>query len=304
MKRALYIILLILPFSGIAQHLPMFTQFFINDYVINPAVSGTRPWYDVRTAHRYQWAGIVDSPRTFTLSICGPNKKQNMGFGFYVFTDNVGPTRRTGAQFGYSYHVKLSDEVKLSFGVSAGLLQYMVDGSKITLRDQYDAVISNSLQMALVPDIKFGIHLYHKDWYIGGSLPQIVQNKLYFFDSQTNTLSKLEDHYFGTAAYTFHLDEDWAIQPGILVKYVKPVPVQYDFMARIIWKEQLWAGGSFRTQDAFSIMVGYMYRNNLSIGYSYDLTTTNLKNYSTGTHEITGGIRFVKKKEKEGQKLL
>jgi type IX secretion system PorP/SprF family membrane protein len=306
MKIKLYIagVMLLLSSTINGQHLPMFTQYFFNDYVVNTAVAGSRPWYDVRSAHRYQWAGIVDSPRTFTLSMCGPNKKQNMGLGFYLFTDNVGPTRRTGIQLGYAYHVKLSQKIKMSFSLSGGLLQYMVDGSKITLHDKDDAVISNGLQAALVPDIKFSFYLYHEDWSFGASLPQIVQNKLYFFDWQTSSLSKLEDHYFFHGAYTFHFGSDWDLQPGFLVKYVKPLPPQLDIVCRLMFKQQVYIGGSFRTQDAFSLMTGYTYKNNLTIGYAFDITTTNLANYSTGTHEIVAGIRFVKKKEDSGKKMF
>lgn len=305
MKKLVFIVCM---FVGLmqanAQHMPMFTQFFFNDYVTNVAVAGSRPWFDVRSGNRYQWSGITDSPRTFTLSAFGPNKKQNMGYGFYLFTDNVGPTRRTGIQFSYAYHFKLSKTIKLSFGLSGGLLQYSVDGSKITLRDKYDAVISNGLQSALVPDFTFGFHLYHKDWFVGASFPQLLQNNLYFFNYQKQTLSKLDQHYYANAGYTFHLNEDFDLQPCILFKYVKPLPPQWDFLARIIYKEQVWFGASFRTQDAWSMMAGYTWNNNLSIGYSYDVTISGLRGYNSGTHEIMGGIRLVKKgQEKPSEKL-
>jgi len=299
MKRILFILMMVFGFCKTeAQHLPMFTQFFMNDYVTNIAVAGSRPWFDVRTANRYQWAGITDSPRTFTLSVCGPNKKMNMGYGMYLYTDNVGPTRRTGIQFSYAYHFKLSKTIKLSFGLSGGLLQYMLDGSKIILRDQYDAVISNSLQAALVPDFTFAFHLYHDDWYVGASFPQLVRNKLYFFDYQTQSLSRLEQHYYATGAYTFHLDDDFDLQPCVLFKYVKPLDPQFDFLARVIYKKQVWVGASLRTQDAWTLCAGYTYKNNLTIGYSYDMSTTGLRNYNNGTHEITAGIRFVRKEKK------
>jgi hypothetical protein len=80
-----------------------------------------------------------------------------------------------------------------------------------------------------------------------------------------------------------------------MLKYVKHIPMQADIMTRVIYKEQVWLGGSFRTKDAISVMAGYTYRNNLSIGYAYDFTQSNLKNYSSGTHELVLGIRFIQK---------
>ena len=51
-----------------AQQLPQLTQYQFNDYVFNPAVAGTRQFFELRSGHRYQWVGIQDAPRTFTLS--------------------------------------------------------------------------------------------------------------------------------------------------------------------------------------------------------------------------------------------
>jgi type IX secretion system PorP/SprF family membrane protein len=303
MKKIFTLVLVLNGAVAGAQHYPLFSQYFFNDYAVNPAVAGSREWFDVRSNHRYQWVGLTDAPRTFTLSVYGPNKKYNMGFGGMLFTDNVGPTRRTGFYGSYSYHLKINEEVKLSLGVSAGLIQFMIDGHKIVTHDPGDAVISNGLQWAMSFDSQFGFYLYHKKWYVGGVIPQLTRSKLYFFNNQIETGSRLLHHYNLTAGYTFDIGEDFQIQPTALVKYVRPIPVQFDFMARAIYKEQIWLGGSFRTMDAFSIMAGFMYKNYLSIGYSYDITTSNIKNYSTGTHELMLGVRFIKREKDTDPKL-
>jgi type IX secretion system PorP/SprF family membrane protein len=294
MKKIFYISFFIFIAAAIqAQHLPIYSQYYFNDFPVNPAVAGSREWFDARTNHRYQWWGFTDAPRTFTVSVHGPNKKLNMGFGGYIFTDNVGPTRRTGMQLAYAYHLKLSKEVKLSLALSGGLLQYMVDGSKIILREQGDKVISGGLQWALVPDAKFAFYLYHKNWYLGGVIPQLMRNRLYFFDNQQISDSRLEHHYTLHGGYTFVLDDDFKIEPIAIVKYVKNIPVQFDITARAIYKDQVWLGGAFRRMDAWSMMIGYTYKNNLSIGYAHDFTTSNIRNYSAGTHELMLGIRFI-----------
>ena len=95
-----------------AQQLPQLSQYVFNDYIFNPAVAGSRPWFELRTGHRYQWVGITDSPRTFTLSGTTPLGRK-MGVGAQLFTDHVGPTRRTGFQASYAYHLNITDEVRL-----------------------------------------------------------------------------------------------------------------------------------------------------------------------------------------------
>ncbi|MFN3916430.1 MAG: type IX secretion system membrane protein PorP/SprF [Flavobacteriales bacterium] len=295
MKKLKYLFVL-LPFWLGAQHLPHYSQYMLNDYAINQAWAGSKDYFDVKSNHRNQWVGITDAPRTYTLSAHGPLKNKNMGIGGWLYTDHVGPTRRTGIQLSYAYHIQVAEKTKVSLSLGAGLLQYMVDASKITLRDQGDPVIGNGLQSALVPDFAFGLLVHHEDYYFGVSLPQIIQNKLYFYDYQTETRSKLEDHYYVTGAYTFHITDDFDLQPGFLVKYVKPIPVQFDFTGRLIYKKQVWLGASYRTMDAIAIMTGYLYKENLLIGYSYDITHSNLGNYNRGTHEIMLGVRFVREK--------
>ncbi len=281
-------------FNAQAQQLPLYSQYMVNDYMMNPAIGGKNDYFVAMSANRYQWIGITDAPRTYTLSVHGPGKRKNIGLGGYLFTDIVGPTRRIGASFTYAYHAKLNDEYKLSMALSGGLLQFSVDASKITLYDPVDLVISNGYQRVLLPDFGTGFYLYSKKLYVGVSVPQIYPAKIRFFDYTTNTRAKLATHVYASAGYKFDLGEDFKIEPSIQFKYVKPAPMQFDFGARLFYKEKIWIGGSFRTRDAAAMMAGFVYRENLAFSYSYDLTTTNIKNYSTGTHEVIISIKFGK----------
>lgn len=277
-----------------AQQLPQLTQYQFNDYVFNPAVAGSRPFFELRSGHRYQWVGIQDAPRTFTLSGTTPLGK-NMGVGGYLFTDIVGPTRRTGVQFSYAYHLRLTDDMKLSLALSGGLLQFLIDGSKIDFHDQGDPTMDDQLRGELMPDAKFGFHLYHPKFWFGASAPQILRNKVYFFDDQSETLSRMEHHYYASGGYRFLIGEDWKVEPSFLVKYVDPVPAKLDLTATVRYKDTFWLGASYRTNDAWCAMLGYWHKQSFQFGYSYDIITSNLKNYSTGTHEVMLAVTIGKK---------
>jgi type IX secretion system PorP/SprF family membrane protein len=93
-------------------------------------------------------------------------------------------------------------------------------------------------------------------------------------------------------AYLFDLTEDFTIEPSFLFKYEIPAPPKIDVGLRVIYRDMLWLGSAYRHRDAVSAIIGYMYEDYLLIGYSYDFTTTDLKNYSTGTHELMLGLRF------------
>jgi type IX secretion system PorP/SprF family membrane protein len=282
-----------------AQQLPHFSQYMLNDYAENPAIGGKNPYFEASSINRYQWIGISDAPRTYMLSLNGPLKNPHFGVGGQIFTDVVGPSRRTGCYVSYSYHAAITKDIQLSLGLQGGVLQYMVDGSKINLRDP-DNVLSSGLQSVVMPEFGFGVYVHSKDkWYAGFSIPEIVEDKLKFFSYMGNTPSVIVRHYTFTAGYKYVLNENFAFQPTTVVRYLDPVPVQFDLGVRALYREKLWVGAAFRNNDAWVAMAGYVYKESLTIGYAYDFSTSNIQNYSSGSHEIFIGLRFHRTPDKQ-----
>lgn len=283
----------------LSQQLPQFSQYMLYDLAINPASAGKYEYVDVRSSFRYQWIGITDAPRTFNLSVHGPLAKQKMGLGVNIFTDIVGPTRREGANLNYAYHLTLSKEkeIKLAMGLYAGFLRWGIDGHKLKLHDAGDENLLIQYQTVFVPDFGAGLHLFNKKGYLGIAVPQIYQSRIKLYPYSTNK-SKLVTHFFINGGYQFNINDNFKIEPSFLIKYVNPVPVKIDIALRAIYKDQFWMGGSFRTNDAWCAMVGVLYKNYLMVGYSYDFTTTALKKYNTGTHEILIGMRLSRAQSK------
>ena len=281
--------------SGLkAQQVPQYAQYMLNNYILNPAVSGTEDFYEVKSNNRYQWVGVTDAPFTYVLSVHGPHRKHNMGFGGAVYSDVTGPTSRTGAYLSYAYHVKLSQKLKLSFGLGFGVMQFKIDGSKVTLKEGNDPAMSNGVMSVIAPDATFGIQLYTKKFYFGVSMPQLIGNKLKFFDNVSDAQSRLARHLLIMGGYTFNLGDNWTVQPSFLLKYVTPVPMQIDLGLKIGYRDVVWAGSAFRIKDAVSVMAGFNIGKNIILGYAYDFPMSSLKNYSSGSHEVMIGARFAK----------
>ena len=293
MKKLLYIATLIFGFSmaSYSQQIPQYSQYMLNDYILNPATTGQHDYWEVKSNNRLQWIGITDAPRTFILSANGPFRKYNMGMGGSVFADITGPTSRVGFYLSYAYHLKLSKTLKLGMGLSFGLLQYRIDGTKVTLADNGDPVFPNQMMTVYTADATFGINLKHKNFNFGISLPQIIGNDLKLLENQEDTKSSLARHYMAMGGYTFHVG-DFGIMPNLLVKYVAPTMPQFDAGVKFDWREQFWIGASYRHEDAVSFLGGLSYKDFLMIAYSYDMSTSNLRNYSDGTHEMMIGVRF------------
>lgn len=254
-------------------------------------MTGQHDYWEVKSNNRLQWVGITDAPRTFILSAHGPFRKYNMGMGGSVFADITGPTSRVGFYLSYAYHLKLSKSLKLGMGLSFGLLQFRIDGTKVTLYENGDPVFPNQMMTVYTADATFGLNLKHKNFNFGISIPQIIGNDLKFLENQESTRSQLARHYMAMGGYTFHVG-DFGIMPNLLVKYVFPTMPQFDAGVKFDWRDQFWIGASYRHEDAVSFMGGLAYKDFLVVAYSYDMTTSNLRNYSNGTHEMMIGVRF------------
>ncbi len=278
-----------------AQQLPQYTQFTLSRYVINPAFAGSENHFQGQSNYRSQWEGIKDAPRTYVLSVNGPIANQKMGIGGYVFVDITGPTQRNGFSLSYAYHLNITEKLKLSLAINAGLLQYTIDGTEIFFQDQSDVVFSNTQENSLYPDAGFSFYLYDENFFFGASAPQLIQNQLDFENSIKNPTGRLVNHYFITSGYNYELNPEFDIEPSMLLKYVDPLPVQYEFVLRGIYMDKYWLGGSYRRGAAIGLLAGFTLQDNISFGYSYDILQSDIQNYSTGSHEIMLSVKFNKK---------
>jgi type IX secretion system PorP/SprF family membrane protein len=306
LKHIKLFVLLLVVTTAFSQQLPQYSQYMFNDFVMNPAIAGRSNFWEAKSNNRYQWVGITDAPRTYVLSLQGPFKNLKMGIGGTIFTDIVGPTRRTGFNMAYAYHLKLNSTYKLSMGINAGVLQYSIDGSKILTHDAGDPIMSPNYQSALTPDLGAGLYFYSDKLYVSLGFPQMYQANVKFFNYQTTKNSTLEMHFYGLAGYKFNLNENFILEPSVLVKTTNlaldKIPVKVDGGLKLSYQNKVWIGANYRTNDAVTAMIGYMYNNWLIIGYSYDYTITPLRKYNTGTHEIMLGLRFLPPKKKDKDK--
>ena len=282
---------ILISFKGFAQQIPLFSQYQMNKYVYNPAVAGSEDFLDIRFMQRYQWRGITDAPRTFNLSAYSPIKNQKMGVGGLMYSDIVGPTRRTGVQGSYAYHLQFNNNMNLSFGLALGVDQYVIDGTQIKLDNADDPALMNNRGSSLEFTAKFGIYFYADNFYVGVAIPQLFNDQIKIYESSTS-LSKLEDHYMLNGGYKFHLGDDFILEPAVMFRYVNPAPLQTDISLWTYYKEMIWLGVTYRTYDAIAFSVGFNYNETFLLGYSYDYTISDLATYSHGSHEIMLGIRF------------
>lgn len=277
--------------SVIAQQTPHFTQYMLNDFIINPAVAGTHNFYQIRSNHRFQWIGFTDPPMTNTLSFYGPSSKQPMGFGVYFYNDVTGPTSRTGLTGSYAYNIEIQKGVRLSGGLSFGLLQYKLDGTQLNPKDGTDMAIQPIVNSVYLPDAGIGFYLYARDYYAGFSASQLLNNKLKLYEVKSG-LNRLKSNFYLTGGYRYKINREFLLEPSAIVKVSAPRTFQFDFTTRVIYQKIVWGGLSYRLKDAVSVLLGYNYQDKFSFGYAYDISINSMRKYNSGSHELMIGYRF------------
>lgn len=265
-----------------SQQIPTFSLYSLNHYAINPAATGITDKIPVTLSYRKLWAGFNNSPSVQYLS-GDMEVYPSMGAGLKFFNFQAGPQRKTGAELTYSYHLKLNEDTKLSFGLSGLFYQFYLDKSKLTFELAGDKVLNGTDKM-FVPDASFGMYLYNDRYYAGISVPQLFNRNI---DLKTNNIlqEKQVRHYYILGGYNYDVNRDLSIDPSFLFKFVGAGLYQIDIGARAVYKDMLAFGLSFRSGDAVVIQVGYTYQS-FTIGYSYDIVINGLNVSTFGSQEI------------------
>jgi len=278
-----------------AQQAPFYTQYMFNDYLINPAVAGTYNHFQVRANTRIQWIGINESPRTMSISGYGPFKERDMGYGGYIYNDVTGPESRLSLGASYAYNIAIGDAWRISAGLTIGMMQYKLDGTSMDFDDElYDPVMPEGVESKTVPDATLGIYANSSFYYVGLSAHQLLGNKYSIHEESDSIqgISRLTQHIYLAGGAMFILNKDFSITPSALIKYTSPGQIQAEINANVTYQRMAWFGLTYRTNDAIAILAGYNHENKIYIGLAYDITVSDLRQYSNGTIEVMIGYRF------------
>ena len=266
-----------------AQQNITFSQYMLNYYSINPAVAGTKDYMPVVLGYHQSWTGFKNSPKMQMIS-AHTSINEEMGVGGKIFNYSAGPSSKSGIEGTYAYRLKFGDDMHLSLGLSAMLYQVYLNRDKLDVKDADDEMLySSNVDRLIVPDASFGAYFYTKNYFAGLSVAQLVNKKV---DFMTDVLAENQvRHYFLYGGYNYKINDNFTVQPSMLVKFIEAGVFQEDINAKVIYKKMFWGGLSYRFGDSVVIMAGVDVKN-LTFGYSYDLTLSDIGKYSNGSHEI------------------
>jgi type IX secretion system PorP/SprF family membrane protein len=282
MKKIVYIVFLV--FIGVqAQQDPQYTQYMYNMNVVNPAYAGSTESVSIGALYRSQWVGLEGAPTTGTLAIHSP-VGSNVGLGFSLISDEVGPVQETNAYVDFSYTIPVGNTTKLAFGLKAGATFHDIGLTGLELTDPDDPFFSENINET-TPNIGAGLYFYKPSkYYISASMPNILNSV--HLDANGYKIGSETQHFFGAAGYVFDLSENFKLKPHALAKVAFDAPVSFDVNLNLFMYDVVEVGAGYRLDDSFSGMINFLVAPNLRIGYAYDSIQSQLDVVTNSSHEI------------------
>lgn len=294
-KRAALAMLMIMgALMSKGQQDPMYTQYIFNLQTVNPAYVGYWQTMGVTLLSRHQWVGINGHPTTQTFSFQTPLRSQNVGVGLNVVLDKVGLEKRLLVSLDYSYNVLLSENTSLRFGIKGGFTNYSHNLSEYEQYpdNQSDPLFQGTIDNKFMANFGVGLFLSSPKYFLSLSLPKIFENSYQSNVANYSTKSELR-HFFFAGGMMFNISDNVKFKPSFMAKTVEGSPFEYDISANFLLAEKFWIGGMYRSGDAFGAIAQWIINKKLRLGYAYDFTTTDLRNYHNGVHEIMISYEFV-----------
>lgn len=289
-KNILVYLSILLSFSAVGQELPFFSNYTINPLVYNPASAGEKDEVQTFLHHRTQWSGFKGSPVSHLFTITAPVTNINSGIGLSLQNDQRGLFNTLTGSAKYAYHAKLNQKSTLSFGVGLDIQNRTFRIGESTVRDTEDPLINSGSTSETFFDASFGVKYNLSDKLIVGfSVPQILEAN----GGTDDSFVKNARYYMGQASYLFNVSSSGKlkVQPVVLARYSKTIPLQYDINALVHYKDLFLIGAGYRAGYAVNLHAGATLKN-FQVRYVYDFATVN-SNLNAGlSHEITLGYTF------------
>jgi type IX secretion system PorP/SprF family membrane protein len=295
-RKKLFLAFLLLSLSWVGarvygQQDAQYSQYMFNMLAVNPAYAGSREVISTTALYRKQWVNTPGSPRTMTFSADAPLHGEKVGVGLLVFNDKAGVFGNTGVYGSYAYRLRLKKGT-LAMGLQAGFTQVSANLTSIILDENNTADGAFASNIAkFMPNFGAGLYYHTDKFYVGVSLPRIVNNKLFKKGTDTSAISidrsQQTRHLFLMAGVVIPLSIDVKLKPSALLKMVEGAPLQLDINSNVWFYDALAVGLSYRTSsNALVSMLEVQATKQVRIGYAFDAMVGKSRFVGRAAHEI------------------
>jgi type IX secretion system PorP/SprF family membrane protein len=308
-KIGCFVILAFPCLNILAQQQTIYSQYILNKFLYNPAVAGVDGYTSVNILAKQEMVGFENPPTTFVLSgqtrlledsyimkmlhiKKDENKASrigNVGIGASIFSDHNGIISKTGFQLTYAYHLNFNNKYQLSFGLSLAGYQFKLNDAGAVLIDPSDPLLNSTKKSFFIPDANAGTFLLTDAYYVGASMSNLFGSALKIGKDQLKDYTTPRYYYF-LGGYKWYPIDNVKIEPSFIIQATQN-HFDVDINTTANYNDQYWIGLSYRTSRAVILMAGVGVRN-LYFGYAYDMSLNEVRNYTSGSHELMMGIRF------------
>jgi type IX secretion system PorP/SprF family membrane protein len=257
-----------------------FSQQSFMRIAFNPAVTGQNPNYHTLQAFsRVQWVNFKNAPITNFATYYTQLPKYHLGLGLTYTFDKLGIETSNIVHANVAYHINFDNDFILSFGISGGICRKVIDINELILEEPETNLFDNNVHNSA--DFNAGIELYSPFLVLGISSTHIMKN----YKKGTNF--QVPRHIYGyIRAKIFDINNDFA---GFLTYSLNSAitKTQHEWNATFFYKNMICTGLSYRLNESFVIMAGFLIDQKFRFVYSYDILSGPIAKYSSGTHEIT-----------------
>ncbi len=305
MKKLIFLIVVIFlncDLSG--QQSALVTQYFNQILSFNPAFAGNHKLAEANLTYRKQWLGIDGAPEHQVFNLSMPLLNRRIGVGVGIDRTKIAINQEITANAYYAYRISMESGV-LSLGVQASVKNYSADFNDpqiiTTQPREGDPAVPEGRVTKTVPNFGFGAYFKGNSYFFGVSAPRMLRNNIDYGDDASITREVL--HAFVTAGYTFELSNDIDLQTMSLLKVVKSSPADFDLSFLFRFVDKFGFGMNYRSRnsvlelkgESLSFIFNTAVSNQLVLGLAYDMTLTDLKDYSSGSLELFTRYSFAKK---------
>ncbi|EMR02844.1 PorP/SprF family type IX secretion system membrane protein [Cesiribacter andamanensis] len=273
-----------------AQEAPLYSQYFTNPFLYNPAFAGTDGHAVAFLTHRRQWVGIEGAPTLYGVSVHTPFSKTMAG-GLQLRTESRGVLRSSVAMATVGYTAHFGEKHFLRMGLASGISHHTADFSEATeLQQPY---LANWANQAMRFEAAFGINYHLRHFNLGLSLPQLTAQKVISADAQELFEFSPLEQWVGTASYyAIITPEKVELEPLFIAQKVGEDKIRYEAGAVLYLNRTLWGGGTYRYQYGGTALLGLNLTPGISFGYAYEFANALVGSMLKSTHELQIKIRL------------
>jgi type IX secretion system PorP/SprF family membrane protein len=294
----------------LAQQEQHFTQFMFNKLSYNPAFAGSTNAISATVLHRSQWVGFEGAPSAQVISFNMPLMGGRVGTGGNVARQSIGAEQRITMEGVYAYRIPVA-KGNLGIGLQ-GSVRYRginFNDPKIisTTPLSQDNAIEQGYQAKFLPNVGVGAYYNTENFYIGASVPRLIQNNLSFGESKV--LGKEQIHGYVMGGFVYPINANLKIQPQTMIKIAANSPLDGEANVSLIYMDKYTAGMTYRAGgstkvgigESIDILLAIQASEKLMLGFSYDYGLSEIKNFSSGSFEVALRYYF---KQAEGEQFI